>query len=102
VKEAIFSKRASFWKAMVAEQRASGLSREKFCEAKKLSRSSLGYWSAKLKRESKSSDDESGFLEILTEPKREPFRVVFKSGAVLHFGVRPEPEFLELLLKLVA
>lgn len=97
MKEANFSERASFWKRMIEEQGSSGLSRTRFCEMKKISRATFGYWAGKLKRQR-----EPEFLQVLTEPKREPFRVEFKSGAVLHFGVRPDPEFIELLLKLIS
>lgn len=52
----------SEWAAIIAEQRASGLSQSSFCRQENIAESSFGYWQKKLKPE-----PEKKFIQVLPE-----------------------------------
>jgi hypothetical protein len=98
MKEANFSTRREYWAALVAEQKTSGLSVPEFCRSRGIARQSFYSWVGRLKRRPRSPE----LIRVERPQTAEPCRITFKNGATLHFGVRPEPEWLRLLLELVS
>lgn len=98
-----FLSRQDFWKALIAEQKKSGLSQAQFCKARGVALSSFCSWLAKLNKLPKSQAKDFARVELVTDTsKKEPMRIVFQSGATLYFAERPEAEFLAELVRLVS
>lgn len=102
MKEANFSEQQKKQKALIEEQRASGLSQVEFCKRRGIAVGTFYGWVASLKKKEKRPKLENHFIRIADNSVKEPVRVEFQSGVSLHFAQAPDPEWFHLLMKLVS
>ena len=114
MKQTIFSK-DEYWLALIAEQKASGLSQSKFCSGRGISKSTFCQWishfnsqrsegskpqESKVLLESKSKKD---LIPVkVYEQRALPFRIIFASGVSLEFSETPEPLWITEMMKLIS
>ena len=112
MKETNFSSRQDFWKALVRGMQSSSLSQDEFAKANGVSKSSLVRWAKKLSVSAAAAPMRTAvpklknFLVIESDEsvrsRIEPVKIVFPSGHTIHLMERPEPEWLSLMMKLIA
>jgi transposase-like protein len=114
MKQTIFSK-DEYWQALIAEQKASGLSQSKFCSGRGISKSTFSQWISHFnsqRLEGAKSQESKPLLESkskrdlvrvkIDNEKASAFRIIFSSGVILEFSERPEPLWITEMMKLIA
>lgn len=100
MKEAVFSKRQNYWSSIIAEQRSSGLSQTKFCEDRKISKSSFSYWSSGLKK--RKSQSSFAAVELPQKKQSAPLKIEFPNGVCIHLVEAPAAEWLVEIMRLIS
>ena len=117
MKETNFPSRQDYWKALIREMRSSPLSKDEFAKSKNVSKSSLVSWARRLGESLPAAQGprkrrvrKVGNDFLIVEPEAKPgmrsrvetVKIVFPSGAAIHFTERPDAEWLSLMMKLIA
>ena len=96
MKEAVFSKRQEYWNSIIAEQKRSGLSQAKFCEERKISKSSFSYWISASKKSDRASFAKVELARCKTD---NPLKIDFPNGVSLQFAEVPDAKWLTELMR---
>lgn len=102
MKETNFSKKQEYWKDLLAEQRASGLTVADFCDRRGIASSSFYSGTARLKKKTAGPKSEFIRIEENKSSSQEPMRIVFPNGATLYLSQTSDAEWVMEILRLVS